>query len=487
MSLSIRTNPPLYTALQNFRSIEDRLSIAQNRVSTGLKVGGAIDDASNFAVAQGIRSEIASWNSVKQGMGSAAGVVKVAIAGATKISELLNDMRARIVEGTNPGVTEQQRALIQADIDKYSQLIDEFVNNSEFNGINLLKGVEPTNTAPTGTVNSVDLIFAVDVTGSMGSSINKVKQNINTVLENFQNQGIPYRLGLVRYAGGAEQVSFSGSAYTTDINEFISAIDLSANPPTLSSANSGAGGAQGTFGLNFADGAYANDPNVSRNFVLVTDTDPTEGRPTPDPLGIPTATATNNVLDASGTELFVIGKTNNNNAATEYNELVNGTQANIINIDSPSYDVAFDGISEIIAQSVDGQNVPGDTLDILVNPQGDQYTVGHRPMSVAALSLNGLNITSNPQGALSAIESAIEDVSLKLGKLGANARQIDAYMTNANDIEDAVTKGLGNIVDADMAKESARLTAAQVQRELASQVLGVTGQSSQILLQLFQR
>ncbi|MBI1776628.1 MAG: flagellin, partial [Proteobacteria bacterium] len=55
MSNSINTNVGAFVALQNLSSVNTRLNTVQNQVSTGLKVASAIDDASSFAIAQGIR------------------------------------------------------------------------------------------------------------------------------------------------------------------------------------------------------------------------------------------------------------------------------------------------------------------------------------------------------------------------------------------------------------------------------------------------
>jgi flagellin len=54
---SINTNVGAFVALRNLNQVNKRLDVSQNRVSTGLKISGALDDASNFSIAQGIRVE----------------------------------------------------------------------------------------------------------------------------------------------------------------------------------------------------------------------------------------------------------------------------------------------------------------------------------------------------------------------------------------------------------------------------------------------
>ena len=76
-SNSILTNPEALVALRNLERTNTLLATTQNRVSTGLKVTGAIDDASNFAIAQGIRGDIKALGAISQGLNNSKGIAKV--------------------------------------------------------------------------------------------------------------------------------------------------------------------------------------------------------------------------------------------------------------------------------------------------------------------------------------------------------------------------------------------------------------------------
>ena len=62
---SIYTNPAAYTALQSLNKINRNLDISQNRVASGLRVASALDNASSFSIAQGIRGEIAAIDALQ--------------------------------------------------------------------------------------------------------------------------------------------------------------------------------------------------------------------------------------------------------------------------------------------------------------------------------------------------------------------------------------------------------------------------------------
>ena len=135
---SVVTNASAFVALRNFSNITRDLDITQNRVSTGLRVASAIDDSSNFAIAQGIRTELKAITAVSQGLNNTKGVGKVALSGATGVSNLLGDIRAKLTEMGNSGVTTAQRAILSSDFNDLMSQAGNFILNASFNNINML-------------------------------------------------------------------------------------------------------------------------------------------------------------------------------------------------------------------------------------------------------------------------------------------------------------------------------------------------------------
>ena len=84
-----------------------------------------------------------------------------------------------------------------------------------------------------------------------------------------------------------------------------------------------------------------------------------------------------------------------------------------------------------------------------------------------------------------AVTTAATGFAAKLATLGTNSQSLDRQLTFTSKIQDALEAGVGNLVDADLAKESARLTALQTKQQLGVQALGIANQSSSILLGLF--
>lgn len=158
MVMSINTNPEALTALRNLEAASRRAAVVGQEVATGQKVRGAVDDASSFAIAQGLRGDIRAAGAVIQGLNNAKGIAKVALAGATAVSDLMADIRRKITEGANEGNTAQQQAILQDDYVQLVEQMRQILENAEYNTVNILiETAVPFNTV-VGTVRDVDVL-----------------------------------------------------------------------------------------------------------------------------------------------------------------------------------------------------------------------------------------------------------------------------------------------------------------------------------------
>ncbi len=87
--------------------------------------------------------------------------------------------------------------------------------------------------------------------------------------------------------------------------------------------------------------------------------------------------------------------------------------------------------------------------------------------------------------ALIAVAAAIQNVNAKLANLGTGGKSLEIHNTFVGKLQDALTAGVGNLVDADLAKESARLQSLQIKEQLGVQALSIANQQPQTILSLF--
>lgn len=140
MTNSVHTNTAAAIALQNLTRTNDRLGDVQNRVSTGLKVQGAKDNAAIWAIAQGQRADIGALSAVKQSLDRATSIADVALATGESVSDLLNQLKEKVVAAKDQSLKTQSRKLLDADFKALLRAIQSAVNNATFDGGNVLNG-----------------------------------------------------------------------------------------------------------------------------------------------------------------------------------------------------------------------------------------------------------------------------------------------------------------------------------------------------------
>ncbi len=135
---SINTNVGAMVALSDLSATQSALNSTQNRISTGLKVTGPQDNASDFSIAQGIRSDLKAFDAVQQSLSAGTGIIQTAIAGATSVSNLMEQIKAKAIEASNPANTTNQQSILANDFNAMLKQLNTFISNSVYNGRNLL-------------------------------------------------------------------------------------------------------------------------------------------------------------------------------------------------------------------------------------------------------------------------------------------------------------------------------------------------------------
>ncbi len=96
-----------------------------------------------------------------------------------------------------------------------------------------------------------------------------------------------------------------------------------------------------------------------------------------------------------------------------------------------------------------------------------------------------INTVSTASAALTKVDESIANVSASLARLGTGSKALGTHATFVGKLQDTIESGIGNLVDADLAKESARLQSLQTKQQLGVQALSIANSSTSVLLGLF--
>lgn len=124
-------------------------------------------------------------------------------------------------------------------------------------------------------------------------------------------------------------------------------------------------------------------------------------------------------------------------------------------------------------------NTSGSTIKVA----GENLSLGGANVTVAATTTIGTSTLATT--ALGLVNASIDKVSASLARLGTGAKSLDTHRNFVGKLSDALENGVGNLVDADLAKESARLQSLQTKQQLGVQALSIANSSTSILLGLF--
>lgn len=138
MGFSVHSIADTNAALRHIDGLTRETTAVQRRIATGLKVGSARDNGTIWAIAQGMRAANGAREASMQSIDMAMGVVEVALAAATGISDLMVEMKDKLVAATDASLDQPTWRTLMSDYVILGNQINRLAENAEFNDINLL-------------------------------------------------------------------------------------------------------------------------------------------------------------------------------------------------------------------------------------------------------------------------------------------------------------------------------------------------------------
>ncbi len=138
MTLSVNTNKSALIALQNLNKTSDELGKAEDRISTSLAISGAKDNASIWSIAQDQRADVSSLGSVRMSLNRAQSISDVAMAAGESVSNLLNQMREKVIAAMETSIGSSARKALDDDFQGLLSQLGQVVANASFDGSNIL-------------------------------------------------------------------------------------------------------------------------------------------------------------------------------------------------------------------------------------------------------------------------------------------------------------------------------------------------------------
>ena len=164
-----------------------------------------------------------------------------------------------------------------------------------------------------------------------------------------------------------------------------------------------------------------------------------------------------------------------------------------------AYNADFTALRDQITKTIqnasfDGSNIiDGSVTDIqaLANADGNSFiTVATRDLSlggsiISIASTSTISSASNASAMITTIQNSLNALNLALSQLGTDSKKVGMHKSFIAKLSDELQNGIGNLVDADLAKESAKLQSLQTKQQLGIQALSIANSAPQVILNLF--
>jgi flagellin len=138
VAISVNFNDGAAVALRALNYTNSQIGVIQKQISTGYRVADAVDNGAVFAIAQGLRSNVAALSAVNGQLGAANGLLQVTSSAATGVSNTLSSIRSVLQQLADSNITGNARTQLNAQYSTLSTSVNNYIANATYNSRNLI-------------------------------------------------------------------------------------------------------------------------------------------------------------------------------------------------------------------------------------------------------------------------------------------------------------------------------------------------------------
>ncbi len=140
MALTVNTNTASLNAINNLNQTQRALGGSYQRISSGLRIAKAADDAAGLAVAESLNAQSASGRVAMRNTNDGISVIQTAEGAMDSVGDIISRMRELAVQSSSETLADDERAYIQDEFEQLSAEIDRIASSTNFNGTSLTDG-----------------------------------------------------------------------------------------------------------------------------------------------------------------------------------------------------------------------------------------------------------------------------------------------------------------------------------------------------------
>ena len=502
MAISINTNVASLNAQRNLSASQTNLAKSMQRLSSGLRINSAKDDAAGLAISDRMTSQIRGLNQATRNANDGISLAQTAEGAMQESTNILQRMRELAVQSANDTNSASDRASLQSEVDQLKQELTRIAETTTFNGKKLLDGsmisaqfqvganagetisfgigsARSTDlgnhslTTNNATAGGIEIGHAAHDGDTAANFVNNVKEQTLTVVGKEGSETVSVADGAT-----AEQIAAAVNAKSGDTGVTATAKTTA----TLSGLNN-----DGTVTFSLT-GTNTTEPMAIQATVLKDDLSNLASaiNEQAGTTGI-TATLSDDkksiTLEQSAGADISIADFDHNTAGSTIKLLGSeGAAAQAITLTDGGSDSTTVG-GEVSFASSASFNVTSDKAAA----DGSLFATAAAGANVSTLqSINTLDITSvdGSSKAIEAVDGALMQIDNMRGDLGAVQNRFESTIANLQNISENISAARSRILDADIAQETSKMTSQNILQQAGVSILAQANQAPQLALSL---
>lgn len=507
MALSINTNVASLNAQRNLTNSGNMQNQALARLSSGLRINSARDDAAGLAISNRLTSQINGLNQAVRNANDGISLAQTAEGALQESTNILQRMRTLAIQSANGSNGSSERSALNDEVTQLKSELDRIATTTRFGSEKLLGGSFTSKSFHVGA--EANEVIRVSINSARTSDLGQINAVTYATQVNSTDSAAVTAANLATTNNiAAQTLTFSVASTSTTVS--VSAGDSMGS--IADSINGAVGGvtadAKSGARITLGAGASATDTvTLAINGVSVAGVD-MSGNTAAQTAALTsaiqsTASLSNFTVVDNGTTVDILDETGDDITVT-FSAVAGDSTVTVsaLNYDGTTID-ATDAATTLTQGGTDSVKVSGDikfttalastaTLTLHSSAGGGNFMTGTTAQTgtiteeTARISDVDISSVSGSNTALGLIDSAISSIDSTRASLGAVQNRMQSTIANLSSVSENVAASRSRILDADFAAETAAMTKAQILQQAGISVLGQANAAPQQVLSLLQ-
>ncbi len=495
MALTINTNVASLNAQRNLERSQGDLATSMERLSSGLRINSAKDDAAGLAISDRMTSQIRGLNQAARNANDGISLAQTAEGAMQESTNILQRMRELSVQAANATNSAADRSALQAEVNQLKTEMNRISQSTTFNGLRILDGSFVSQQFQVGpnaneTIGVSIQSMAADDLGRYAVYATNHTANQGTGSSVAANDGVGSNNTVNTI--GAQDLTITGSKGTTDPPISIAAgatawkiasqiTDTASQTGVTATARTEATidnlSTDGVVTMTLGSGGNTATINAS-----VTQSDLGElATVINDQSGTTGVTATVNagkiiLTQAEGKDIVISDFTNSAGGTVD----VTGADNQAEQLTSGGDD------STRVAGTIEFSSQDSYTVSSSVDASAGSIIDSDQISALEEVTTIDISTVDNANKALKIVDAALGKIDAQRGDLGALQNRFESTIANLKNVAENLTAARSRIRDADIAQETSEMTKANILQQAGVSILTQANQTPQLALQLLQ-